>query len=169
MSLGAELGLDVWVARNDWSKVFQGKILGSLPNILEQLPPQFNEITQKTIEYIDVIWLKHNSIISAFEVECTTSVYSGLLRMSDLLTLQPNIDIKLYLVAPNERRDKVAQELLRPTFQARPKPLKDICGFLSIEDLIKKMDGIKELGLPYSSLKPNFLADIAEYFEDDLG
>src|SRR5690242_21750466 len=33
------------------------------------------------------------SIVRAFEVEHTTSVYSGILRMADLLALQPNMDI----------------------------------------------------------------------------
>ena len=169
LTLGAEMGLDVWVARNDKSKVWQGKSLGSLPGIVEQLPTQFNEATQRTIELIDVLWLKGNSIVSAFEVECTTSIYSGLLRMSDLLALQPNLDIKLYLVAPDGRRNKVEQEILRPTFQIRPKPLKNVCGYLSLNDLMEKVEGIKKLGLPYSSLNPNFLAGIAEYFGDNNG
>ena len=45
------------------------------------------------------------SIVRAFEVEHTTAVYSGLLRMADLLALQPNMDIRLHIVAPDERRD----------------------------------------------------------------
>jgi len=163
LTLGAEMGLDVWVARNDRSKVWQGRSLGSLPDIVEQLPTQFNEATQRTIELIDVLWLKGNSIVSAFEVECTTSIYSGLLRMSDLLALQPNLDIKLYLVAPDERHDKVEQEILRPTFQLRQKPLNKVCGFLALNDLLKKVEGIRELGLA-SSLNPDFLVETAEYF-----
>lgn len=168
LTLGAEMGLDVWVARNDRSKVWQGRSLGSLPNTVEQLPTQFNEATQRTIELIDVLWLKGNSIVSAFEVECTTSIYSGLLRMSDLLALQPNLDIKLYLVAPDERHDKVEQEILRPTFQLRQKPLNKVCGFLALNDLMKKVEGIRELGLA-SSLNPDFLVETAEYFGSNDG
>ena len=82
--------------------------------MVEDLPTQFNEATNRTIELIDVLWLKGNSIVAAFEVECTTAVYSGLLRMSDLLALQPNLNIKLYIVAPDERKDKVEQEIRRP-------------------------------------------------------
>jgi hypothetical protein len=168
LTLGAEMGLDVWVARNDRSKVWQGRSLGSLPDTVEQLPTQFNEATQRTIELIDVLWLKGNSIVSAFEVECTTSIYSGLLRMSDLLALQPNLDIKLYLVAPDERHDKVEQEILRPTFQLRQKPLNKVCGFLALNDLMKKVEGIRELGLA-SSLNPDFLVETAEYFGSNDG
>jgi len=157
------MGLDVWVARNDRSRVWKGGSLGSLPHIVEHLLTQFNEATQKTIELIDVLWLKGNSIVSAFEVECTTSIYSGLLRMSDLLALQPNLDIKLYLVAPDERHDKVEQEILCPTFQLRQKPLNKVCGFLALNELMKKVEGIRELGLA-SSLNPDFLIETAVYF-----
>ncbi len=166
LTLGVELGLDVWVARNDRSRKWNGAALGSLPRMLNQLPTQFNEATNRTIELIDVLWLSGNSIVAAFEVECTTSVYSGLLRMSDLMALQPNLDINLYLVAPDERRDKVEQELLRPTFGLREKPLAKICGFLAFSVLCEKLAGIKRLGLS-GSLKPSFLKTTAEFFKPD--
>jgi len=164
--LGAELGLDVWVARNDRSKKWRGATLGSLPKMQEQIPNQFNEATTRTIELIDVLWLSGNSIVAAFEVECTTSVYSGLLRMSDLMALQPNLDIDLYVVAPDERRNKVEQELLRPTFSLREKPLARICGFLPFSVLCEKLEGVRKLGLS-GSLKPTFLKTTAEFFTDD--
>lgn len=169
LKLGAELGQNVWVARNDRGRKWNGILLGSLPRLLDELPTQFNEATTRTIELIDVLWLNGNSIAAAFEVECTTSVYSGLLRMSDLLALQPNLDISLYLVAPDERRDKVEQELLRPTFSLREKPLARICGFLPFSVPCEKIAGIEKLGLS-GSLKPNFLRTTAEFFTaDDAG
>jgi hypothetical protein len=163
LRLGAEMGLDVWVARNDRSRVWDGQVLGQMPRMVNDVPTQFNEATNRTIELIDVLWLRGNSIMAAFEVESTTSVYSGLLRMSDLLALQPNIDIKLYLVAPDERRGKVEQEILRPTFSLRERPLRDICGFLAFSKLVEKVDGIRKLGLA-ASLRPDFLGQTAEYF-----
>jgi hypothetical protein len=161
--LGAEMGLDVWVARNDRSKVWNGDTLGSMRRMLAQLPTQFNEATNRTIELIDVLWLKGHSIVAAFEVESTTSIYSGLLRMSDLLALQPNLDINLYLVAPDERRAKVEQEILRPTFTLRDRPLPEVCGFLSFSRLVETAEGIQRLGLA-ASLKPDFLIKKAEFF-----
>lgn len=104
LKLGSEMGLDVWVARNDKTKVCNGQSLGSINRVVAELPTKFNEATNRTIELIDVLWLRGNSIVAAFEIECTTAIYSGLLRMSDLLALQPNLDIRLYLVAPEERR-----------------------------------------------------------------
>lgn len=163
ITLGADMGLDSWVARNDRSRRWNGIALGDLPKVIEELPTQFNEATNRTIELIDVLWLKGNSIVAAFEVECTTSIYSGLLRMSDLLALQPNLEINLFLVAPDERRDKVKQEILRPTFSLREKSLAEICGFLSFEKLTEKVEGIRRLRLA-SSLKPDFLQTTAEFF-----
>ena len=113
-----------------------------------------------------MLWLKGNSIVAAFEVECTTAVYSGLLRMSDLMALQPNLNIKLYIVAPEERRAKVEQEILRPTFALRQRPVSEICGFLCIEDLAAKVEGARQLGL-VSSLKPGFLEEFADYFTEE--
>jgi len=166
IELGGEIGFDVWVARNDRGRPCGGASLGALPKVLEELPTQFNEATNRTIEQIDVLWLKGNSIVAAFEVECTTSIYSGLLRMSDLLALQPNLNIKLYILAPEERRGKVEQEILRPTFKLRLKPLSEVCGFIAIPELTAKVEGARSLGL-LSSLKPEFLDQMAEYFRGE--
>ena len=163
LRLGIDMGLEVWVAKDDRTKLWNGHMLGTLPRMVSELPTQFNEATNRTIELIDVLWLKGNSIVAAFEVEYTTSIYSGLLRMSDLLSLQPNLDINLYLVAPDERRNKVQQEILRPTFELREKPLSKVCGFLAFSNLIEKMEGIHKLGIA-KSLKPDFLEKTAEFF-----
>jgi hypothetical protein len=166
LSLGAEMGFDVWVARNDRGKRWNNQSLGDLPRMVTELPTQFNPATNQTIELIDVLWLRGNSIVAAFEVESTTSIYSGLLRMSDLLALQPNLEINLYLVAPDERRDKVEQELMRPTFKIREKPLLKVCGFLAFTKLMEKIEAIRKLNLA-ASLKPTFLDQTAEFFGDE--
>lgn len=72
--------------------------------------------SQRLISLIDVLWIKKNKVAAAFEVEHTTSIYSGLLRMSDLVALSPNLTFPLYIVTPQERIEKVRAELSRPTF-----------------------------------------------------
>lgn len=168
LKLGAEMGFDVWVARNDRSRSCNGCTLGDLPRMMSELPTQFNEATNRTIELIDVLWISGNSIAAAFEIESTTSIYSGLLRMSDLLALQPNLDINLFLVAPEERKTKVEQEILRPTFKLRNKPLANVCGFIGFSDLKNRLETIRSLNLA-KSLKPEFLKDMAEYFDEENG
>jgi len=66
MTIGADMGFDIWVARNDRSRSWNGKELGKLPNVIDELPTQFNEVTNRTIELIDVLWLKGNSVVAAF-------------------------------------------------------------------------------------------------------
>jgi hypothetical protein len=83
--------------------------------------------------------------------------------MSALLALQPNLDIKLYLVAADDECGKVEQEISRPTSKLRDRPLTDVGGFISSSKLIEMVDGIRRLGLA-SSLKPEFLLKAAEYF-----
>ena len=86
--------------------------------------------------------------------------------MSDLLSLQPNLDIPLYLVAPDDRRNKVAQEIRRPTFAYRERPLPKLCGFLAFDKLMTTIDGVRRVNV-VASLNPNFLRKTAEYFTTD--
>jgi hypothetical protein len=92
-------------------------------------------------------------------IESTTSIYSGLLRMSDLITMQPNLNIPLYLVAPDERRDKVIAEVNRPTFSRRTPPMNRICSFISFSTLRQNMERVAGMT---RYLKPEFLQELAE-------
>ena len=89
MKIGSDLGLDVWVARNDRNRTHNGASFQEISHLRRKLPRQFDDATNKTIELIDVLWLESDAIIAAFEVEHTTAIYSGLLRMSDLVSMQP--------------------------------------------------------------------------------
>ena len=162
LKLGSDLGLDVCVARNDRNKAFMGKNFGDIPNMRGQVPRQFDEATNKTIEYIDVLWLQGDAIVAAFEVEHTTAIYSGLLRMSDLVSMQPNINLKLYLVAPDGRRDKIFEEIRRPTFARLKPPLTKICKFIPYSKLKKE---VNQLGSKVKFMKPEFIEDITESCE----
>ncbi len=162
LKLGSDMGLDVWVARNDRGKVVSSKRISDLPSLLSELPVKFDEPTTKTIEMIDVLWVKGNAIVGAFEVESTTSIYSGLLRMADLVSMQPNINIPLFLVAPDERRSKVITEVNRPTFSKLVPPLAEVCRFVSFSTL---RDRLKEVGSVVQYLKPEFLEDLSESCE----
>ncbi|MEW5975076.1 MAG: hypothetical protein AB1898_04630 [Acidobacteriota bacterium] len=162
LMLGSDMGFDVWVARNDRSCEFNGQRFSEIPRLKVELPLQFDEATNRTIELIDVLWLKGSSILAAFEIESTTSVYSGLLRMSDLAAMQPNLNIPLYLVAPDDRRDKVLTEINRPTFSKLEPPLSEVCRFIAFSELRKK---IQEIAPYLRFLKPEFLEELSESCE----
>jgi hypothetical protein len=159
VKLGNDMGLDVWVARNDRNKTVNAIPFSVFPRLRRNLPHQFDQVTTRTIELIDVLWLKGNSIQAAFEIESTTSIYSGLLRMSDLITMQPNLNIPLYIVAPIERRTKVVEEINRPTFAKLSPPMADICRFISFEEL---RDQLELAGKLLQFLKPEFLDSFSE-------
>lgn len=162
LHLGDRMGLDVWVAANDRNRSFQDKRFSELSRLRKKLPVQFDAATNRTIELIDVLWLQGNSIVSAFEIEHTTAVYSGLLRMADLITMQPNINIPLYIVAPDERFEKVQKEINRPVFsKALNQSLPEICRFIPYSALKSKVQQAESGGfLRY--LKPEFLDELAE-------
>ncbi|WP_435020720.1 hypothetical protein TA3x_001982 [Tundrisphaera sp. TA3] len=167
LNLGSQMGLNVWAPRADRGRMWGTKKVGDIPNMLANLPTQFDEGTTRTIENIDVLWMAGQAIAAAFEVEHSTTVYSGLLRMSDLLTMQPNLDINLYLVGPDERYAKFAREVARPTFASRRKPLHTLCGFLPYSKLCERIEETKNV---IRFLKPEFIDEIAEFYDpaDDI-
>lgn len=132
---GERMGFQVWIPKSDRSRVLEQWEPGP-DTLLDTLPLNYDEDTLNTVEQIDVLWLRQRTIVRAFEVEHTTSIYSGILRMADLLALQPNLDIKAHIVAPSDRRDKVMHEITRPAFsQLGNRRLSNTCTYLSYEEL----------------------------------
>lgn len=127
--IGATMGFSIWVPANDKARVFEQLPESTHDKFLGELKLGYDPTTLGTIRNIDVLWLKGNAIVRAFEIEHTTAVYSGLLRMADLLALQPNIDIKLHIVADNDKQSKVLREIKRPAFNELG--LVSKCSFLS--------------------------------------
>jgi hypothetical protein len=163
--LGRATGCSVWVASNDKNKKYKGNSLGAL--CLKALPNLgLSTEATKRISLIDVIWIKQNGPVCAFEVEETTSVYSGLLRMSDMISVVPALNIKLFIVAPKERENKVMAELARPTFQKIG--LSDYCRFIATEDLEKLTTKVEDLVENIAGIvTPNIVDTIAIELEQE--
>jgi hypothetical protein len=157
--LGADMGFDIHIARNDQNRIYKGHRLGGMQRRREHLPQKFDPATNRTIELIDVLWLEGNAIAAAFEIESTTLIYSGLLRMSDLLVQQPNISVPLFIVAPEERREKVIREVNRPTFERMKPPLVDVCRYISFEGFREALTAAHDY---VSYLKPAWLQTVSE-------
>ena len=134
--IGVEMGFRIWVPRNDRARVLENTPSMLHDKFLDDLPLNYDDTTLRTVEHIDVIWLKGRSMARAFEIEHTTAIYSGLLRMADLLALQPNMDIRLHIVAPPDKREKVLREIRRPVFSLLERgPLYEQCSYLSYESI----------------------------------
>lgn len=142
--LGRALGYNTLVARNDRSAVYHGSPLGyrcleRLPDL--GLPPDVHA----TAELIDVLWLYKGSakIACAFEVEKSTSIYSGILRLTDMALSIPGKEDHLYLVAPAKREKEIIDQLKRPMFQ---RPDEFSIGYILFEDLDKHFESLCKLG-----------------------
>ncbi|MEH2346629.1 MAG: ParB/RepB/Spo0J family partition protein [Nostoc sp.] len=142
--LGQKLCGSVWIASNDRSRIWEKEKLGSLS--MDSLPQLgIRNDAQKTVALIDVVWLSgDNQITAAFEIECTTSIYSGLLRMADLVALVPNLNFPLYVVVPLSRVAKVKKELSRPSFQTLK--MNNKCNWIVLEDLVQEWEAIMKYG-----------------------
>ena len=116
--LGRALGFGVWVAANDRSRSCGDGRLGD--GCLDALPPALEQGPGgEAVRLIDVIWISpaDGRVAGAFEVEHTTSIYSGIVRLLDLaLGSSAEASRGLYLVAPDQREADVRAQLARPAF-----------------------------------------------------
>ena len=118
--LGLALGFEVWIAANDRSRAYEGGRLGD--GCLDTLPAGIAGTPgADAVRLIDVVWFERGTLApaAAFEVEHTTSIYSGIVRLLDLALGAPERAVQgLYLVAPDSREADVRDQLRRPAFQA---------------------------------------------------
>lgn len=143
--LGRSLGFDVWIASNDRNRSWGAGRLGD--GCLESLPPTLERAdAADSIRLIDVLWLESGGhrVAAAFEVEHTTSIYSGIVRMLDLaLGLPDQPAHALFLVAPDARENDVRTQLQRPAFSR----VRDInVRFLAYNDLASHREAIARFG-----------------------
>jgi type II restriction enzyme len=116
--LGRGLGFDVWIASNDRTRPCGTGLLKD--GCLEALPePLASGRGADFVPLIDVLWLDRatSRVEAAFEVEHTTTIQTGIMRMLDLAETQVGGLKGLYLVAPDDREEEVRRQLQRPAFR----------------------------------------------------
>lgn len=116
--LGRALGFRVWVASNDRSRPYGTGTLAD--GCLAELPASIGGIEgADSIRLIDVLWLEptRDVVAAAFEVEHTTSIYSGIVRLLDLAIGVSQEAHGLFIVAPDDREHEVRMQLKRPAFR----------------------------------------------------
>jgi len=129
--LGIKAGERVWVPVGDQAKLRKTYEFNSFD-------PEFAagiDLPHSYIENIDVVWKQEFRIGAAYEIENSTSIYSGLLRFADLNILAPNTLYPMFVVAPNERKNRLREQLRRPTFKRLELDKK--VRFLSYEEIDK--------------------------------
>lgn len=151
IKMGRAIGYDVVVASNDRSREYNGEsfsflTLPSLPPM--DLPPDILEV----VNFIDVLWFKKDTtdIECAFEIEKTTSIYSGLLRLKDLIYSISDNEYHVFILIPNKREKEMLAQLKRPAFaDLHDKNM----NYILFDDLCCHAESICKLGDDYKILR----------------
>jgi hypothetical protein len=113
LNLGLKAGSKVWIPASDQSRI-------RTRYDFDQFEADFAAGLNTQVRYvenIDVVWKEEFRIDAAFEIENSTAIYSGLLRFADLTLIAPNTIYPLFIVAPRDKRNRLIEQLRRPTFQ----------------------------------------------------
>lgn len=152
IKIGRALKYDVYVARNDRHRSYDGEAFALLT--IPALPAMnWSPEVMGTTRLIDVVWLRQGTseIVSAFEIEKSTSIYSGILRMEDLARSIPECTCNFYLVAPHRREREVIAQLTRPAFR---NDLRDISlAFIPFDSLREHCDALCKFGEDHTVLR----------------
>jgi hypothetical protein len=111
--LGLKAGERVWVPTGDQSRLRQ-------TYDFEAFDPEFSagiDLPHSYLQNIDVIWKQQFRIGAAYEIENSTSIYSGLLRFADLNIVAPNTLYPMFIVAPSDKKNRLREQLRRPAFK----------------------------------------------------
>lgn len=153
--IGNKAKYDVWVPRADQGKKYENQVFRDL------VIPEFHEAIDipSYITNIDTVWKLGYSIKAAFEIEHSTSIYSGILRLSDLRALAPNSSYPLFIVADRDRKINVFEQLERPTFSNDYLRLNKTVKFLSYDN-VRSID--ENLRKPESTFDIDWLINKGE-------
>lgn len=120
--IGRNLGFNTFIAQNDSGTKYKGKPLMDHPQIVRDLADQPTvssfDGAANSGKLIDAIWFSKKAIPAVFEVEHSTGVTSGLTRMAGFKDhLPPYKDMRFVIVADDDLREKVTQEINKPQFK----------------------------------------------------
>lgn len=119
---------------------------------VSELPPlELPQEVVKTISLIDVLWITKDTrkIECAFEIEKTTSIYSGILRLIDLASSLGDKQYNFFLIAPDMREKEIIAQLKRPSF----KTIDCVAlRYILFSDLYEHCNGISKFGEDYKIL-----------------
>lgn len=143
LKIGKALGYDVIAASNDRSKSHCGYSFSFIS--LQEFPSiNLDKETLNTVKLIDVLWFQKNTnnVVAAFEVEKSTSIYSGILRLSDLSYTIADGDEVFYLIVPDKREKDVCMQLSRPAIKQNKVPIK----YILFSELRQHCDALCKFG-----------------------
>lgn len=150
LTIGSSLGYDVMCASNDKGRSHDGSRLDLL--CLKAFPTTgLAQDVSATVQLIDVLWFDRatGSIAAGFEVEKSTSIYSGILRLTDLSLSIDNGRPELFIVIPDARQAEVRFQLGRPSLRSSDTSI----SYILFSELRKHSEALCKFGTSVESLK----------------
>jgi DNA modification methylase len=159
--MGIKNGYKIYVGKNEQNHKINTPLINKA-GTLGQYMDYTKVITLKNIQNpdivddIDILWIKNDRIEFLFEVECTTSMTSALLRGSNV-----EKEVKKIMLLPADRENQFRQKLKSPMFYESFS--KDNWSFIIFDELYsawyqkKKELNIEELfDKPYSGTRKKY-------------
>ncbi len=121
-----------------------------------------DDAVRKTLESLDVVWIKEGEVVAAFAFEADAGRWEGIRRLGDLLALHPKLKAALYLVSVPALKAGLISEINRPLYRLLKRTLGETVRILDWNCLEAE---VRELGERVRYLKPEFLDGISEVVE----
>lgn len=133
-TIGARKGFHVWAPKNDRRLISECDYAQF--SFADTLPPAYDPV-KWVAEQVDIVWIARGDgrIQALFEVEHSTTIYSGLLRLNDVHIVAPTLQSRFSVVATSIRRAQFSRQLNRPTFKASG--LSELCSFLEYSEVFQ--------------------------------
>jgi hypothetical protein len=111
--IGQARGHSIWIGQREQRDTAAGVVERvQLRDLVTKKPVSLNGVKELgTVLNMDLLWLDGNEVVRAFEVECTTSMTSGLQRGSNLPQSVPKT-----MVIPDEREKDFERKMKSPLF-----------------------------------------------------
>lgn len=140
-AIGFVKGNDIWYpqadrAGLDWNITEKFPLHSGLPERFKSIEPILSEV--------DVVWMRRGGgdLVALYEVEHTTTIYSGLLRFNDVHLAIPELHPRFSIVSNDVRRALYVRQVNRPTFIRSG--LSDICTFMQYENVLDWHNRLKK-------------------------
>ncbi len=114
--IGEARGYSIWIGQREQRDTATGVVERvQLRDLVTKKPASLIGVKELgTVLNMDLLWLDGNEVVRAFEVECTTSMTSGLQRGSNLPQKVPKT-----MVIPDERGRDFERKMKSPLFNER--------------------------------------------------
>ena len=111
--IGAARGHTIWIGQREQRETVSGLVdeIKLRDLVTAKLTSLKGVKNLRPVLDMDLLWLNGNEVVRAFEVECTTTMTSGLQRGSNLLATVPKT-----MVIPEEREEDFQRKMKSPLF-----------------------------------------------------